>query len=374
MNQTDIKHSLRKLEFPLCVKEVLPRIESMIINRSKPNFIMQLISEFVFLERSKDVDVRRGQSQSSQSPQQYNNMHMNKIQEFQLILVLIEFFSQPGPDATRNAVFLSLFGTNLTPQRSKTLSKLISTAVSGSVAPLLSSAGTWMQQVGCTTTPSLEMAQSLVSDFIIFSRKTPEQLKQLPLVAPHFAANLMTAVADLYLNDQRGSLVAPPDALLDVFCEWISENPSLCLASQQALALPSGAIAMPVVTPLAGLIRWSVLSPLVSNRITYSNLHLALLQTLLEIVHTGPPTALNAQHLAAIVGPLKQQAARLVAENIKPSEDSNYQKCMERLSQAVQVGLSANCVFGNIPQLICALESLPSHNLMKIVITANKNR
>ncbi|XP_037890533.1 uncharacterized protein C7orf26 isoform X2 [Glossina fuscipes] len=357
MNQTDIKHSLRKLEFPLCVKEVLPRIE-----------------KFVFLERSKDVDVRRGQSQSSQSPQQYNNMHMNKIQEFQLILVLIEFFSQPGPDATRNAVFLSLFGTNLTPQRSKTLSKLISTAVSGSVAPLLSSAGTWMQQVGCTTTPSLEMAQSLVSDFIIFSRKTPEQLKQLPLVAPHFAANLMTAVADLYLNDQRGSLVAPPDALLDVFCEWISENPSLCLASQQALALPSGAIAMPVVTPLAGLIRWSVLSPLVSNRITYSNLHLALLQTLLEIVHTGPPTALNAQHLAAIVGPLKQQAARLVAENIKPSEDSNYQKCMERLSQAVQVGLSANCVFGNIPQLICALESLPSHNLMKIVITANKNR
>uniref|UniRef100_A0A1A9UNZ8 Uncharacterized protein n=1 Tax=Glossina austeni TaxID=7395 RepID=A0A1A9UNZ8_GLOAU len=82
------------------------------------------------------------------------------------------------------------------------LSKLISATVSGSVVPLSSSAGTWMQQVGCTTAPSLELAQSLVSDFVVFSRKTPEQLQQLPLVAPHFAAILMTAVAYLYLNEQ----------------------------------------------------------------------------------------------------------------------------------------------------------------------------
>ncbi|XP_065354295.1 integrator complex subunit 15 [Calliphora vicina] len=368
MSQADIKHSLRKLEFPTCVKEALPRIESIIIGRGKQNFIMQLISEFVFLERSKDIDVRRGQS-----PQSYGNMHMNKIQEFQLILVLIEFFSQPGPDSTRNAVFLSLFGTNLTPQRSKILCKLISTAVSGSVAPLLSSAGTWMQQVGCTTAPSLEVAQSLVSDFIIFSRKTSEQLKQLPLVAPHFAANLMTAVADLYLNEQRGVLTAPPDALLDVFCEWITENPSLCLASQQPLALPIGAIAMPVVTPLAGLIRWSVLSPLVSTRNTYSNLHLSLLQTLLEIVNNGPPTALSVQHLAMIAVPLKNHAARLTADQIDPSTNVDFQKCLERYAQAVQVGLSGNCVYGNVSQLLCALESLPPHSLMKIVISANKS-
>ncbi|XP_073820513.1 integrator complex subunit 15 [Musca autumnalis] len=367
MSQSDVKHSLRKLEFPACVKEALPRIESMIIGRGKQNFIMQLISEFVFLERNKDMDVRRGQS-----PQTYVNMQMNKIQEFQLILVLIEYFSQPGPDSTRNAVFLSLF-TNLTPQRSKILCKLISTSVSGSVAPLLSAAGTWMQQVGCTTPPSLEVAQSLVSDFIIFSRKTSEQLKQLPLVAPHFAANLMTAVADLYLNDQRGILTPPPDALLDVFCEWVSENPSLCLASQQPLALPTGAIAMPVVTPLAGLIRWSVLAPIVSNKPAYSTLHLALLQTLLEIVNDGPPTALNAQHLMLIATPLKNHAARLVSDKIDPLQDADFQKCLERLAQAVQIGLTSKCIYGNIPQLLCTLETLPPHTLMKIVISANKS-
>ncbi|XP_017464867.1 PREDICTED: uncharacterized protein C7orf26 homolog [Rhagoletis zephyria] len=365
MSQADFKHSLRKLDFPACAKEALPRIESIVVSRSKQNFAIQLISEFVFMERPKDaLDIRKGQP--------FSSVQMNSFQEFQLILVLIEFFSQPGPDATRNVVFLSLFGSNLTPQRSKILCRLVSTAVSGSVAPLLSSAGTWMQQVGCTNQPSLEVAQSLVSDFITFSRKTSEKFKQLPMVAPHFAANLMTAVADLYMNEQLGAITPPPDALLDVFTEWISENSSLCLASQQPLALPSGAIAMPVVTPLAGLIRWSVLAPLFSNRSSYSNLHLWLLQTMLQIVNTGPPTALNAQHLAQTVGPLKNYVSRLLADKTDPTKDVAYQKSMERLAQAVQVAKSANCMYGNIPQLLCILETLPHHSLMSIVIKSNK--
>uniref|UniRef100_A0A0A1X8V8 Uncharacterized protein C7orf26 n=1 Tax=Zeugodacus cucurbitae TaxID=28588 RepID=A0A0A1X8V8_ZEUCU len=365
MSQADFKQTLRKLDFPACAKEALPRIESIVVSRNKQNFAIQLISEFVFMERPKDaVDIRKGQA--------FNGVQLNSFQEFQLIVVLIEYFSQPGPDATRNVVFLSLFGSNLTPQRSKILCRLVSTAVSGSVAPLLSSAGTWMQQVGCMNPPSLEVAQSLVSDFVTFSRKTSEQFKQLPMVAPHFAANLMTTVADLYMKEQQGTLTPPPDALLDVFTEWISENHDLCLASQQPLALPSGAIAMPVVTPLAGLIRWAVLSPMCSNRSSYSNLHLWLLQTMMQIVTVGPPTALNAQHVAQIMGPLQSYVARLVADKVEPNDDTAYQKSMERLSQAVQVAVSVNCMYGNIPQLLCLLETLPPHPLMTMVIKSNK--
>ncbi|CAD6994087.1 uncharacterized protein C7orf26 homolog [Ceratitis capitata] len=364
MSQADVKHNLRKLDFPACAKEALPRIETIVVSRSKQNFAIQLISEFVFMERSKDqVDIRKGPLPVSP---------LNSFQEFQLILVLIEYFSQPGPDATRNVVFLSLFGSNLTPQRSKILCRLVSTAVSGSVAPLLSSAGTWMQQVGCMNQPSLEVAQSLVSDFITFSRKTSEQFKQLPMVAPHFAANLMTTVADLYMNEQNSALTPPPDALLDIFTEWISENPSLCLASQQPLALPSGAIAMPVVTPLAGLLRWAVLAPMFSNRISYSNLHLWLLQTMLQIVNSGPPTALNAQHVAQMVTQLQAYVARLQTDNVEPTKDAAYQKSVERLAQAVQVAIKVNCMYGNIPQLLCTLETLPPHPLMTMVIKANK--
>lgn len=338
--------------------------EGLIASRNKQNLAMQMISEFIFLERSKDGDVRKMQT--------LGISQMNIYQEFQLILALIEYFSRPGRDATRNAIFLSLFGSHLTPQRSRLLCRLISTAVSGSVAPLLSSAGTWMQQVGCKTPPSLEVAQNIVSDFISFSRKTPEQLKQLPMVGPHFTANFMVAVADLYLNEKRGGvLTPPPDALLDAITEWTTENPLLCQAPQQPLVLPAGAIAMPFATPLAGLLRWVVLAPLVSNRPAYSQLHLSLLHTLMQMANSGDSTPLHSQDLMQIVTSLQKYCARLAEAKVDAEEDPAYLKCMERFAQAVQIALTSNCITNQI-QLLCVLENLPQHALMKIVLAAHK--
>ncbi|XP_002028326.2 uncharacterized protein C7orf26 homolog [Drosophila persimilis] len=363
------KGSHRKLDlkvenYPTCAVEALARIETLIASRNKQNLVMQIISEYIFLERNKDGDGRKSQSLPTSQ--------MTLFQEFQLIITLVEYFSRPGRDATRNAIFLSLFGSHLTPQRSKLLSRLISTAVSGSVAPLLSSAGTWMQQVGCKTPLSLEVAQNIVSDFILYSRKTPEQLKQLPMVGPHFAANFMVAAADLYLNEQRSAaLIPPPDALLDAITEWMTENPTLCQASQQPLVLPAGAIAMPFATPLAGLLRWVVLAPLVSNRPTYSNLHLSVLRTLQQLVTSGESTALPFQDLMQIIKSLQNYCARLSESSVDPHSDAAYQKCMERFSQAVQIALCSNCITNQI-QLLCVLESLPTHKLMDIVIASHK--
>ena len=91
-SQTDFKHALRKLEFPACAKEALPRIESIIISRSKQNFAIMLISEFIFLEN----DVRKIPTQKS-----------NAFSGISIDTRPFLYFSQPGPDATRNAVFLS---------------------------------------------------------------------------------------------------------------------------------------------------------------------------------------------------------------------------------------------------------------------------
>lgn len=69
------------------------------------------------------------------------------IQEFQLVVVLCEFYERPGQEMIRNAVFLSLFeGSNA--YRLKVLNKLIGTAIASSVAPILMSAGSWIQQLG----------------------------------------------------------------------------------------------------------------------------------------------------------------------------------------------------------------------------------
>ncbi|XP_053659027.1 integrator complex subunit 15 [Anopheles marshallii] len=364
------RNMLRKSEFPDMARDALPIIENLIINRNKHDMAMDLIAEFVFRER-------RDEPRGAQFSKQTAHPRLSSIEEFQLVLVLCEFFSRPGPDATRNAVFLSLFGGSNV--RTSVLNKLISTAVSGSIAPLLCAAGTWMQQLGCTSPASLELAQCIVRDFVIFSKNSSEQLKSLPLVAPRFAANLMTAVTDLYLNGMaKSQLIPPPDLLLDVITDWVSENPSLCLASQQQLALPSGAIAMPVITPLAGLIRWCVLSLLVtSKQELYSKLHLAVLQSLLEATPpvTIPPTLqpINAQHLMLIVNTIQAETENLTKQG-QSLEDENLQSCLERFAQAVQVGLTSRCIFGNITQLMFRLEALPGKNkLLQIVINANKN-
>lgn len=66
---------------------------------------------------------------------QNNISSLTLIQEFQLVVVLSEFFSsRSSPEVTKNAVFLSLFGS-VTPYvaRSRVLIKLISTAISGSI-------------------------------------------------------------------------------------------------------------------------------------------------------------------------------------------------------------------------------------------------
>ena len=86
---------------------------------------MDLISEFIFLEGVK------GQPNSVD-----HGSKLSLIQEFQLTVVLGDFFSKPGPDATRNAIFLSLFGGSLTGSRQNVLIKLLSAAVSASLAPV----------------------------------------------------------------------------------------------------------------------------------------------------------------------------------------------------------------------------------------------
>jgi hypothetical protein len=81
-----------------------------------------------------------------------------------------------------------------------------------------------MQQLGCNSTPSLELAKFLVQDFVVFSKKASEQLKSLPMVAPRFAANFMTAVAELYLNTSTEKFTPPSDLLLEVFTEWFVDQ------------------------------------------------------------------------------------------------------------------------------------------------------
>lgn len=322
----------------------------MILNQSNPDLAMDMITESIFSSGN-------------------NTNGLTTTQELQRIVALIEYFEN-RPEANRNSMFLSLF-SNMSKDRIRLLSKLVSTSISAVIAPLLCATGTWMQQVGITA--SLDLAESLVNDFVTYSysSRVCDQLDSLPMIAPRFAANFMTSVCELYLTDARGGTPAnpPPPQILEVFSDWVfDDNGSLCLASQQPLTLPLGAIAMPSTTPFAGLIRWCVLAPLYDPTHNYGKLHLAILRSMQKMpTPSGPPSAINAQQLVGIVNTLQLKLLESGGDVGKQIELS-----LERFAQAVQVALTCNCIYGSTHLLLARLESLPPNPLMEIVIKTNR--
>ena len=112
--------------------------------------------------------------------------------------MLCDYFSYPGgSDAVHNTVFMNLFPDSHR-ERSRLLVKLVSISISTQSKQVLSAAGIWMQQLGCTSSYSLELAKGLVNDYFVLVPKAVERLQDLPKIAPQFTSNFITAVAELY--------------------------------------------------------------------------------------------------------------------------------------------------------------------------------
>ncbi|XP_076283766.1 integrator complex subunit 15 isoform X2 [Lasioglossum baleicum] len=332
MAGNDIKQNLRKLDFPYCAREALCRIEILCGRPGKQmDLQLDLISEFVFgeIERRK----RR-------------NMTI-AIQELQLIEVLSDFFQSPGGSpAVRNAVFLSLFPADS--PRNKILGNLVSLAIATQNKAVLNATGIWMQQLGSTSTQSVGLARHVLNDYFVLTPKSIDKLKQLPVLAPHFTANLLTAIGEVYEEKD------PPTELLRLVGEWIDENPSLLLTPlMDNPALPTGGIPMTPITPIAGLFRWCILCPLrlkntencKEQQKLYSKIQQLLMDSVLRLKNSGNNKhAISAQHFAATIRALSSNLGSHSTTSLT-SRDLG----MERLAQAVSAAMSANCIYGNKP-------------------------
>ncbi|KAF3426133.1 hypothetical protein E2986_01852 [Frieseomelitta varia] len=344
MAGNDIKQNLRKLDFPYCAREALCRIEILCGRPGKQmDLQLDLISEFVFgeIERRKK-----------------RNLTM-AIQELQLIEVLSDFFQSPGGSAAvRNAVFLSLFPADS--PRYKILGNLVSLAIATQNKAVLNATGIWMQQLGSTSPQSVGLARHVLNDYFVLTPKSIDKLKQFPVLAPHFTANLLTAIGEVYEDKD------PPTELLRLIGEWIDENPSLLLTPLiDNPALPTGGIPMTPITPIAGLFRWCILSPVRSIDIEntdyfeerkklYSKIQHLLMDSVLRLKNNGNNKhAISAQHFAATIRTL---TATLQSQTNINSISRDL--TMERLGQAVSTAMCANCIYGNKQELLALLQPL----------------
>lgn len=154
----------------------------------------------------------------------------------------------------------------------------------------------------------------------------------------------------------------------------MQDYPTLCTDAQPQLELPIGAISMPIVNPLPGLIRWCVLAPISnvpSDGTAYSKLHLSILKSLMQeskSVNDLPVTsAMNSIALGVVIFALKFRATE-IAKTGDPDTDEKMQLSLERLAQCIQIALQSRSLSGNISQLMSRLKTLPQNNLLNIVI------
>ncbi len=136
-----------------------------------------------------------------------------------------------------------------------------------------------MQQIGCTSKFSIELARGVINDYFILLPDSSIKLRDLPSKAPLFTANFMTALSEIYFNSSKcyfsfthvncfikpmcisvadDKPLIPCDSLLTIITKWVSENSALCyaaLTSDLLNSLPLGGIPMPAVTPFVGLFR-----------------------------------------------------------------------------------------------------------------------
>ncbi|KAG8237857.1 hypothetical protein J437_LFUL002466, partial [Ladona fulva] len=215
MSASEIKLMLRKLDFPFCAREALTCVEQLIMflsggrlpNTKAMEHAMELTAEFVFCE----VDRRGGKKRP-----------FTKIQELQLMEVLCDHFLLSGQssvsgglESNRSYLFSALFpppapaspsqsasGRSLQTleARINLLCKLVSLAVATRNVPLLSTVGSWMAQAGggATAVQSVRLSQCLVRDYIVLVPRSISRLKDLPFLAPLFAAHFLAAISEIY--------------------------------------------------------------------------------------------------------------------------------------------------------------------------------
>ncbi|XP_050519126.1 integrator complex subunit 15-like [Diabrotica virgifera virgifera] len=366
-----LKQSLRKLEFPLCSKEALHKINELMfshmatsmnknIDIQNMDIALDLMAEFIFLEVDK-----RGEKRLQP---------LNPLVELQLVKTLYDYFDSVPCESARNTVFLSLFSGTTANSRIQVLSKLVSLAIGIPSTKILVSARAWMQQIGNSSQNSCKLADAIVQDYFYFYKTNLDKITLLPKICPEFTANVITAITENYYNARMKEIVFPPDNLIETITKWLSEDPSLCNAAQQKQALlPAGAISMEAQTPIAGLVRWCVLAPIYKKDNEYYNkLHLALLTSIIEIPKSVPPKAVNVQDLIIPINPILAYVNELKhkkeLELDQIVNEDSLQLCLDRFAQIVQVAQSVKAIYGQIDDLYYNLKMLPSTRLMNIVI------
>lgn len=374
---SELKHHLRKQEFPVTSRDALLRLEKLCLatSQQQQRLIQEIVEEFIFCE----ID-RRG----------IKKKRLNAIQELQLLDILTCYFETRDNDVVRNTMFLTLFhseGPNN--NKMKILTKLVSIAIATRCVAILECSAVWMQQKGCTSLAVVSLAQELIRDYLLLFPTALSCLQDLPQISLSFTAHFITAAtATNRRSGQKTSPSLPPLPLLRCITQWVTSNPLLCsipLVNNLQNCLPKGSIMMPASVPLPGLIHWCVEGPLIvldkkdisaaeiaERRTLDSRLHLAVLETMLETEKLLDRMVQKDVVLVRDFAVICENVLLLIKNLDYLQFQDAIQLSLDRLGQALQVCVRTGCLRGSIGELHSHLLRLPQNRLIQIVISQSK--
>ncbi|XP_048465531.1 integrator complex subunit 15 isoform X2 [Rhincodon typus] len=390
---TDIRHSLLRRDALSAAKELLYHLDilfsSQLQNVPGPlvdKSTIELVEEFIFqLSKERNTQPKR----------------LSSLQELQLLEIMCSYFQEQNKDAVRQIIFSALFapqGNKADENRLAMLGKLVSMAIAICRVPILECTALWLQRTHAVF--CVRLAKVLTEDYCILVPGSVQTLKRIVHASPRFCCQLITAVTALY--DLSTDDLIPPYDLLEMVVSWVYDDPRLTLITflNSPASLPRGFLEL---TPLPGLIRWCVLAPLAYRRnhkissaqslingngnkmckefennvnddfkILYSKLHLSVLQVLMIL--QGHLTEKNLYGRLELI--MFEHVDRLVEDINKLVKELNLSNlvkeielALDRLAQALQVGIASGALLCTRDDLRSICSVLPHNNLLQLVLT-----
>ena len=186
-------------------------------------------------------------------------------------------------------------------------------------------------------TETIEVADKLYHDFCLLLPNAHKPLMMIGTVSPHLAYRLCLAYITMYsMGDAR---TLPPDILLQVILKWLTDCPQLFTIGEghtHKLRLLRSSPINTELIPLVGLIRWSVIGPLIqsSSEGIYSDLHYKLLIAI-SLSQTGKSLWTSDQ----LIG-----LAKLLMKHASSHGDGGVDRAVDRLAQILQVSMTSQVI------------------------------
>lgn len=189
-------------------------------------------------------------------------------------------------------------------------------------------------------TEAIEVAGKLHHDYCLSLPNAYEPLMMVAMVSPHLAYRLCLAYVTMYSMGDAHTF--PPIILLRIVLKWLTDCPQLFTIGEghtHKLRLLRSRPLNPEAIPLVGLVRWSVIGPLIQQpdntaSEVYSDLHYKLLVAI-SLSQTGKPLWTSDQLIAL---------AKLLMKHASSHGDEGVDMAVDRLAQILQASITSQVI------------------------------